>query len=350
MKEEQTIAKITKDSFKKRELRFARIETLEKSKEDLLKILEIKRKCIEPHARFRDTCHSIPIKELYFHPIVLAMLKNNTLKIFQLSRDGLKWEPWNYIPEEYPIRLERGELFFYEPVKKHIVLFVETYNKHVMKPVMKKIQAIDRRIEATRREISVIQSKELHKISIEEAFLHRKYVSIFREMNMSIYSVSQSIEFVVKHKKFICSQHLTECIHMMRQFNEERMVTWISKGMDEKYDKSVTLTNTYRLLPRVFSLIMRLEKQVKTRLRRNTIYVRPAFISSFVKEINLFKKNYNKVWLSFYTSSIPYILEQMNFSDILIQHIYEYVYGEDKPIEYYYKRPSRSPQSRTLTA
>jgi hypothetical protein len=350
MKEEQTIAKITKDSFKKRELRFTRIENLEKSKEDLLRSLEIKRKCIEPHARFRDICHSIPIKELYFHPIVLSMLKNNTLKIFQLSQDGLKWEPWNYIPEEYNDRLERGELFFYEPVKKHIVLFVETYNNHVIKPIMKKIQVIDRRIEASRREISAIQSKELHKISIEEAFLYKKYVTIFREMNMSIYSLSQSIEFVVKNKRFVCSQHLNECIHMMRQFNEDRMVAWVSKGMDEKYDKSVTLTNTYRLLPRVFSLIMRLEKQVKTRLRRNTIYVRPVFISSFVKEINLFKKKYNKIWIQFYTSSIPYILEQMNFSDVLIQHIYEYVYGEDKPIEYSYKRPTRSPQSRTLIA
>ena len=350
MKEVQMIAKIIKDSFKKRDLRFVRIGSLEKSKEELLKTLETKRQCIEIYTRFHDNCHSIPIKDLYFHPVVVAMLTTNTFRIHQLSPDGLKWEPWNYIQEEYKDKVERGELFFYEPVRKQILLFMDSYNKHIMKPIMKKIHSIERRIELTHREISVIQSKELHKISIEEAFLYKKYVSIFREMNMSIYSVTQSIEYVVKHKKMICSQHLNACIHMMKQFNEERMVTWIKKGMDEKYNTSVTLTNTYRLLPRAFILLMRLEKQVKTRIRRNTIYVRPVFISSFVKEINLFKKQYNKIWISFYTTTIPYILKKMNFSDILIQHIYEFVYGVDTPIEYYYKRPSRSPQTRTLTA
>jgi hypothetical protein len=350
MKEIQTIAKITRDSFKKRDLRFARIECLEKSKEELKRTLEIKRLCVEPYTQFRDKCHLIPIKELYFHPMVLSMLKNNSLKIFKLSPDGLKWENWSYIEEEYKDKIENEELFFYEPVKKQVVLFTDMYNKHITNPIVKKIQTIDRRIEVIQRQISVIQSVELHNIYIEEAFLYKKYISIFREMNMSIYSVTQSIEYVVKHKKAISSHHLNDCIRMMRYFNQDRMVTWITKGMNEKYNKYITLTNTYRLLPRVFSLLMRMEKQVKTRIRRNTIYVSPAFISSFVKEINLFKKQYNKIWIPFYTTTIHYILEKVNFSDILIQNIYEYVYGIDTPIEYYYKRPTRLPQSRIRVA
>jgi hypothetical protein len=351
MKEHQTIAKITKDSFKKRELRFSRIELLEKSKAELIKKIELNRLSIEPYTQFRDTCHLIPAKDLYFHPIVLSMLKDNTLKIFQLSQDGLKWKPWNFIEEEYKNKVERCELFFYEPVKKHLVLFVDTHYKHIIKPIIKRIHSIDKRIETTRRELSDIQANELHKIQIEEAFLNKKIVSIFREFNTVIYSVSECVEQVVKYKKLVCSNHLDVCIQMMRRFNEERMVLWMVKGMDEKYKNTLSVNNTYYLLYRIFNILMRMEKLVKTRIRRNTIYVRPALIATFIKEINLFKKHNNKIWIQFYTSSIPYIFKNSNFSDILIQHIYEYIYGLDKPIIYEYQKPvRRSPQSRTLTA
>jgi hypothetical protein len=350
MKEEQMIAKITRDSFKKRELRFTRIETLGKSKEDLTKTLESRQHFIEPYIQFCNKCHLIPIKDLYLHDIVVMMLRTGSLKIFQLSHNGIKWESWKFIEEEYNDKLERRELFFYEPVKTQVSLFIDSYNKNIMKPIMKKMYSIDKRIERSKREISAIQITETQKIYIEEAFLHKKYIPIFKEMNMLIYSVTQSIEYAVKQKMYISSQHLNTCIHMMRYFSQERMVNCISKGMGESFDKSITLSNTYKILPRVFSLLMKLEKQVKTRIRRNTLYIRPILISSFVKEINLFKKKYNRIWISFYTSNIPYILAKMNFSDILIQHIYEYVYGLDKPIEYFYKKPSRLPQSRSLTA
>jgi len=351
MKEEQTIAKITKDSFKKRELRFSRIELLEKSKAELVKKIEVNCIAIQPYIQFRDTCHLIPIKELYFHPIVLSMLQKNTLKIFQLSQDGLKWEPWDFIEGEYKDKVERCELFFYEPVKKHIVLFVDTHHKHIIKPIIKKMCSIDKRIETARRELSDIQVIELHKIQIEEAFLNKKIVSIFREFNTVIYSVSECVEQVVKHKKLVCRNHLDMCIKMMRRFNEERMVLWMTNGMDEKYKNTLSVNNTYYLMYRIFNILMRMEKLVKTRIRRNTIYVRPALIATFIKEINLFKKHNNKIWIQFYTSSIPYIFKNSNFSDILIQHIYEYIYGMDKPIIFEYQKPvRRSPQSRTLTA
>jgi hypothetical protein len=121
--------------------------------------------------------------------------------------------------------------------------------------------------------------------------------------------------------------------------------------MDEKYKNTMSVNNTYTLLYPIVKILMRLEKLVKTRIRRNTIYVRPALIATFIKEINLFKKHNNKIWIQFYTTSIPYIFKNNNFSDTLIQNIYEYVYGLNKPIIYKYQKPVRRlPQSRTLTA
>jgi hypothetical protein len=353
MKEEQMIAKITKDTFKKRELRFTRIEKLEKSKNDLEEALKIKKTTIDAHVHFRDTCHSLSMMELYHHPLVVSSLMIGLIEIYHLSHFGLKWEPWVYNAEEYIIKVERGELIFYIPVKKQMCSLIDNYNKHHIQPIIRKINVIDRRIERTRQELSAIQSIELHKIKVEEAFLNKKYVFIFRELNMLIYSVSQSIENVVKHKYVVSTKHLNICIQMMRRFNEERMFIWLTQGTEEKYYNTQSINNTYRLLPPIFKLLMRMEKLVKTRIRRNTIYIQPQTISSFVKEINLFKKHHNKIWISFYTSTLPYILKNNNFSDILVQHIYEYVYGEDKPIEYSYKRRMSVrvlPQPGTLTA
>ncbi len=353
MKEEQTIAKITKDSFKKRDLRFNRIEKLEKSKNELEETIKLKKITIDAHINFRDTCHSLSIMELYHHPLVISSLMIGLIEIYHLSHFGLKWEPWVYNGEEYISKVEKGELVFYIPVKKQMCSLIDSYNKHHIHPIAKKINAIDRRIERTRQELSTINSIEIHKIKVEDAFLNKKYVFIFRELNMLIYSLSQSIENVVKHKYTVSAKHLNSCIQMMRRFNEERMIIWLTHGTEEKYYKTQSINNTYKLLPPIFKLLMRMEKLVKTRIRRNTIYIRPQIIYSFVKEINLFKKHHNKIWISFYSSSLPYILKNNNFSDVLIQHIYEYVYGVDKPIEYSYKRRLSVgilPQPGTLTA
>ena len=338
MKEQQMIAKITKESFKKRELRFNRIEKLEKMKCVLEEEIKIRRTAIDKHIHFRNTCHCISTMEMYHHPFVSFLLKLGSIKIFHLTDFGLKWTPWMFIEEEYTGKVERGELMFYIPVKKQITTLIDSYIKLHTHPIVKKINTIDRRIEYARQELSDIQSFELHKIKIEEAFLNNKYVFIFRDLNMLIYSVSQSIENLVRYKHTIHSKHLDVCTQMMRRFNEERMVIWITNGMDAKYYNTQSINNTYRLLPPIFRLLMRLEKLVKTRIRRNTIHISPMVISSFVKGINLFKKKHNKIWVSYYTTSIPYILKSNNFSDTLVQHIYEYVYGLDKPIEFFYQR------------
>jgi len=338
MKEEKMIAKITRDSFKKRDLRFIRIEKLEKSRYAFEEQIKNKQLVIEEHIRFRGICQSIPIIEMYHHPFILSLLRNGSIQIFHLTHFGLNWEPWVYNEAEYTDKVERGELIFYIPVKKQISSLIDAYNKIQILPIVKKINTINRCIENTQQELAEIQSIELHKIKIEEAFLNKKYVFIFRDLNMLIYSVSQSIENVVRYKHVIQARHLNICIQMMRRFNEQRMLIWIATGTDEKYYNTQSINNTYKLLSPIFRLLMRLEKLVKTRIRRNNIHIYPQVISTFVKEINLFKKNHNKIWLSYYTSSIPYILKNNNFGDILIQHIYEYVYGVDKPIEFIYHR------------
>lgn len=351
MKEEQTIAKITRETFKKRELKFSCIEKLEKSKTELEFLFKSKQKSINKYVNFYDTCHSFSTKELYFHPLVLGVLQIGSIKVYQLSPDGLKWEYWIYNKEEYPDKVDRGELIFHIPLKKQISMIIEIYKRGEIYPIVKKINTINRSIERVRQNLSAIQAVEIHKIRIEEAFLNKNVVHIFRDFITLIHSVSQSIDQVVKHKRVVGSNHLNVCIQLMRRFNEERMVLWMTNGMDEKYNTITSVSNTYVLLYNIFHILMRMEKLIKTRIRRNTIYVRPALIATFIKEINLFKKHNNKIWIQFYTSSIPYIFKNNNFSDILIQYIYEYIYGTDKPIIFEYKKTAKIlPQPRILTA
>jgi hypothetical protein len=323
---------------------------LEKSKNNLTTFLKSVEKSIKPIIEFHDTCNTFPIKELYFHPIVISMLQTASLKIYFLTHDGLKWEPWNYLDNEYQDKIERGELMFYVPVKKQLEIFINTFKRINIFPLSKKIVGVNRKIEKTKDELSNIQSTELYKISIEEAFIKKKYISIFRGLNVLFCSLTQSIQYIVYNKRFVTTEHITQCITTMKRFNEDRMINWLICGMAKKYSGSITLTNTYKMLPKIFSLLMRMEKLIKTRIRRNTIYVRPVYISRFVKELGLFKKHHNHIWVLFYTSNIPNIFKNYNFSDILINHIYEYVYGVNNQFEYSYTRSVRLPQPGSLVA
>ena len=350
MKEQETIAKIIRETFKKRELRFARIEGLEKSKDNLITFLKSSEKSISPIIEFHDTCNTFSTKELYFHPTVISMLQISSLKIYSLSSDGLKWNQWNYIDTEYQNKIEGGELMFYVPIKRQLENFINTYKRNNLIPLSKKINAICDKIEKTKIELSNIQSNEMYKISIEEAFINKKYLRIFRGLNVVFYSLLQSIQNIVQHKRFVTTNHITECIAVMKRFNEDRMINWLICGMKEKYGSFITLTNTYKTLPKIFTLLMRMEKLIKTRIRRNTIYVRPVYIFRFAKEINLFKQQHNRMWVLFYTSNIPDIFKNYNFNEVLINHIYEYVYGVNKQFEYSYTKSNRLPQPGSLTA
>jgi hypothetical protein len=350
MKEQQTIARITRETFKKRELRFTRIENFEKSKNTLIALLKSNENSLQPIIMFCENCGTFPIKELYFHPTVISMLQNASLRVYILSSSGLKWEHWNYIDGEYQDKIERGELMFYIPIKKQLEIFIDTYKRNNLLPLSKHINTLSRKIDRTKNELSSIHAIEMYKISIEEAFINKKYLCIFRQLNVIFHSLVQSIQHVVHNKRYVTTTHMTDCITVMKRFNEERMINWIICGMTKKYNTSVILTNTYKMIPKIFTLLMRLEKLIKTRIRRNTLYVQPVYISRFAKEINIFKKNHNHIWVLFYTSNIPCIFKNYNFSDILINHIYEYVYGVNTIFDYSYTKPRRLPQSRTLTA
>lgn len=341
MKEQQMIAKITRETFKKREIRLGRIEKLEKDKVELEKVLQLKILYISKYTNFYNTCHSLSSNELYFHSIVLGALKVGSIKVYQLSQDGLKWETWIFDEEQYSDKVNKGELIFHIPLKNQIGIIIDIYKRAEIYPIMRKINTIDRTIERIMHDLSHIQSIELHKIRVEEAFLNNKYTIIFRELNTLMYSVIQTNDQVVKHKKLVEYKHLNVCIQMMRRFNEERMLLWLENGTDKQYSKTISVTNTYKLLNNVFNIIMKMEKMVRIRIRRNSIYIRPVYIASFIREINLFKKHHNKIWIPFYISNIPYIYKNNNFNETLTQHIYEYIFGIDKPIIYEYKRPVR---------
>jgi hypothetical protein len=341
MKEQQMIAKITRETFKKREVRLGRIEKMEKDKVELDKVLQFKILSITRYTEFYDKCHLLPSNELYFQSIVLGALKVGSIKVYHLSQDGLKWECWTFNEEQYQDKVNKGELIFHIPLKKQIGIIIDIYKGAEIYPIMRKINTINRSIERIRHDLSNIQSNEIHKIRVEEAFLNNRYTIIFRELNTLMYSILQTVDQVVKHKKLVEYKHLNVCIQMMRRFNEERMLIWLKNGTDEKYSKTISVTNTYKLLNNVFNILMKMEKHVKIRIRRNSIYIRPVYIASFIREINLFKKHHNKIWIPFYISNIPYIYKYNNFSETLTQHIYEYIFGIDKPIIFEYKRPVR---------
>jgi len=351
MNEYQTIDKITRDSFKKRELRFNRIHDLEKTKDGMTILLKSREISIDPIIEFYNTCHSLTTRELYFHPIVISFMELQSIKIHYLKPCGLSWEPWVYNQEEYPGKVENGELMFYIPLKKQLNTLINRLKKTIIIPLSTKINSISRQIEKTGYEISLITSNELHKISIEEAFINSKYVTIFGELNVSFCSLSEIVGDFMRYR--VSTRHVKTANSMMKRFNELRMVKWLKKGMEEGFSCSITVHNTYKLLPSIFNILMRMEKIIKTRIRRNTLHIPHMYISTFVKEINTFKGHHKNIWIPFYISNINYIFTNKNFSDNLIQHIYEFIYGLDKPIEYSYCKNRRRiilPQPGSLTA
>ena len=87
---------------------------------------------------------------------------------------------------------------------------------------LKKINTIDRRIERLRHEISAIQSDELHKISVEQAFMSDNYINIFKDLNLTLATMSINFGKVIKHERFITPNIICECVRVMRKFNEKK--------------------------------------------------------------------------------------------------------------------------------
>lgn len=346
MKEQQTIARITRDAFKQRERKFSKISGLEQEKKRYIEILNQRQCCIDVHLNFYNTCHQLSYKELLAHPHVGVLLSNGLIKIYEMSENGMTWKPWQYDVSEYFEKLQKHELHFHIPVRKQLITLIEGCTKHTINPIKKKINTIDRRIEKLRQEISVIQSNELHKISVEEAFMTGNYINIFKDLNLSLASLSSTFGKVVRHERFITPNIICDCVRVMRKFNETRMLQWANACMDVKYDGHSDLTIAYLRIQYVFKCLSRIEKFIAQRVKRGNLKMRIEFIISFAKEVTTFKKNYARMWISFYVSNISHINKNIHFSDNLVQHIYEYVFGIDK----IRVKVVDLPQTRTLTA
>jgi hypothetical protein len=346
MKEQQTIARITRNSFKQREGKFLKISKLEEEKKGYIATLEQRQRCIDVHIDFYNTCHQLPYKELLAHRHVGVLLNNGLIIIHEIGDNGLTWKPWSYDASEYFEKLQKHELHFHIPVRKQLITLIEGSTKHTINPIKKKINTIDRRIEKLRQDISAIQSIELHKISVEEAFMSDDYINIFKDMNLSLFTLSNKFGNVIKHDRFITPNIVCECVRVMRKFNESRMLQWTNTCMDVKYDGHSELTDAYLRIQNVFKILSRIEKFIAKRVKRGNPKMRIEFIISFIKEIIVFKRNFNKMWVSFYVSNIPQINKSIHFSDNLVQHIYEYIFGIDKILV----KVIDLPQPRTLIA
>ena len=346
MKEQQTIARITRVAFKQREGRFTKISGLEHEKKARIVEMNQIQYGIDVHMNFYNTCHQLSYKDLIVHPHVISLLNNRLITICEIGENGMSWKPWQYNETEYFEKLQKHELHFHIPVRKQLITLIEGCTKHAINPIKKKINTIDRRIERLRHEISAIQSDELHKISVEQAFMSDNYINIFKDLNLTLATMSINFGKVIKHERFITPNIICECVRVMRKFNETRMIQWTNACMDVKYDGHSDLTIAYLRIQYVFKCLLRIEKFVAYRVKRGNLKMRIEFIISFIKEVTIFKKNFTRMWLSFYVSNIPHINRNIHFSDNLIQHIYEYVFGIDK----IRVKIVDLPQTRTLIA
>lgn len=263
-----------------------------------------------------------------------------------MSENGMTWKPWTYDSSEYFEKIRNHELHFHIPVRKQLITLIDGCTKHSINPIKRKINTVDRRIERLRQDISAIQSNELHKISVEEAFMTDNYINIFKDLNLSLMSVSNKFSKVIKHERFITPNIVCDCVRVMRKFNESRMLKWTNSCMGVQYDGHSELTFAYLRIQYVFKCLTRIEKFIAQRVKKGYLKMRIEFIISFTKEIAIFKKNFTQMWLSFYVSNISHINSKIHFSDTLVQHIYEYVFGIDKVRV----KVVNLPQPRTLIA
>ena len=92
MKEQQTIARITRDAFKQRERKFSKISGLEQEKKRHIELLNQRQCCIDVHLNFYNTCQQLSYKELLAHPHVGVLLSNGLIKIYEMRNSSKQSE------------------------------------------------------------------------------------------------------------------------------------------------------------------------------------------------------------------------------------------------------------------
>ena len=196
---------------------------------------------------------------------------------------------------------------------------------------------LNMQIKKIQHEMSVIRFDINKKIVFERNFIDSEFLHIIYDVHKSIKDMCITTGTYVKLYNIITPKMLIRCIEMLKLFNQDRVYgmveTFIYSPETVKCNSENALYHIHSVInPFIRRLIKTYECLNKIQLVVDFLFnykpnsVNPIAYKRFNLQLNLFKKFYKNLWVNCFIRFIPYIKNNIHFSDILVNKIYEYIY------------------------
>lgn len=330
--EEGTIAFLQKRLEKLISSRNEKISNTEKRIVELGKRLQQYKVIREEYADLYDIIHTMTKREAIYYPKILAFLQHDIMKLFQLSPDGVKWQPWKFNMDE--LETEMDDLIFHIPVKQQLFTQMKLHQKHCIEYVENEIVKSGKQIQSINQEKKSLNLDITNKINYEQAFIDGNVQTIFIRIINLLEQINKNIWNNVYSSRIITPSQLTICISMMRLFNEPRIQIMFNEFINSTPESVSELTSSYPLIImglykkmiRAHLVLNKIQKVVEFLYTKRPNSVRPVHYKQFTTQYAKFKEFHRLLWINYYVKAIPFIKKTPTFSDILVNKIYDYLY------------------------
>jgi hypothetical protein len=328
--EERTILALNNSLDKRFATREVKISKLEEKRRELISDLERYVKVHQEYVELYNNIHMMTKKETIYS--IIPFLRNGIIKLHQLSSDGMAWIPWLFNTDEVEDMI--NEIIFHVPVKCQLLKHIKLHEKHCLEFTQKEIVKINSKIEKINGEKQSIQTDTIYKIKYENAFVTENVQTIFIRMINCFGYINVHVWNNVYSLRIITPKQLNRCISTLKLFNELRLQKMLHKFIYSTpesvmgYTKSYTgvIMELYKRMLKTHKVMKKIQTVVEYLYTKKPNSVRPLAYKQFTREFAKFKVSYANLWATFYTKSIPFIRDNITFSDILVNKIYEYVH------------------------
>ena len=334
-KEERTIISLEKVLDKRLSTKANEIKSLEKRIDSLLKKLDEVNIVYGTYLELYTNINSMTKYEIIHNPIILSFLMKNQIKMMKLSDDQLQWEHWPFDVDQVDDKL--NELIFLTPVKKQFRRQMDLFEKYGPICIQRLVFKLNTKIQKIQHEMSVITFDINKKITFERKFINGDFLDIIYDINKGNKDICVTIGTYVKLYKIINPKMVIRCIELMKLINQDRIFDMIntliySPETVKTFSENILFYNYtvinpfFRRLIKTYECLINIQTVVDYLFKYKPNSVNPLVYKRFSFQLDFFKKFYKNLWLKCYIKSIPYIGNNIHFSDILINKIYEYIY------------------------
>jgi len=332
--EERNVKNFTKTLGKYISTRETKISTLNEKIVSLNEKHKIWQTKINTLYDLYDVIHTFTKKQIVYDPLMSELLQFNSIKLSQLSDNGMKWQFWNFDKCELDSKID--ELVFIEPVKSQLLNQIRLHEKYCFKSIQMEIEKTNRKLRDLDSEIKKKTDEITYKIKYENAFVYRQLETVFTHIFKHFGYITMHMWSSIQQSRYITMTQLNECIHILKIFNEPRLQSVLNTFIYSKpkinqeiikpNNFKMVYTGTYKRMNKMSAVLRNVEKIVNFLNVKSPNSVNPLYYKQFNQEYTKFKNLHKNLWVKFYIQSIPFIKNTPRFSDILVNSIYEYLF------------------------